>query len=51
MKKNIRKETFASLRIGLEGESFGAGASVTSWRVSTHAVVAQQPIHQTLVNV
>lgn len=43
--------TFACLRISFEGESFGARASVTSGCVSTHAVVAQQPIHQTLVNV
>lgn len=43
--------TFACLRIGFEGESFGARASVTSGRVSTHAVVTQQPIHRTLVNV
>lgn len=49
--KNNRRETFASLRVRFERESFGARASITSGRVSTHAIVAQQPIHQTLVNV
>lgn len=44
-------DVFASLRVGLEGESFGAGTGVASRCVSTHAVVTQQAVHQTLINV
>lgn len=43
--------TFTGLRVGLEDESFGAGAGVGARRVSAQAVVAEQPVHQALVDV
>lgn len=46
-----RAFTFTGLRVGLEDESFGAGAGVGARRVSAQAVVAEQPVHQALIDV
>lgn len=47
----VRVLTFAGLRVGFEDEAFGAGAGVGTWRVSAQAVVTQQTVDQTLVDV
>lgn len=43
--------TFAGLRFGLEDKSFRAGAGVGARSVSAQTVVAEQTVHQTLVDV
>lgn len=43
--------TFTGLRVRLEDESFGAGAGVGARRVPAQAVVAEQAVHQALVDV
>jgi hypothetical protein len=43
--------TFAGLRVWFEDEAFGTGAGVAAGGVSTQAVVTQQTVHETLVDV
>lgn len=47
----VKKITFAGLGVWLEDEALGTGARVAAWGVPTQAVVTQQAIHQTLVNI
>lgn len=44
-------DILACLRIRFEDEAFGTGAGVGAWGVSAQAIVTQQPVHQTLIDI
>lgn len=44
-------DILTSLRVRFEDKAFGTRAGVGAWSVSTQAVVAQQAVHQTLIDI
>lgn len=44
-------DILAGLRVRFEDKTFGAGAGVGAWSISAQAIVTQQSVHQTFINI
>lgn len=44
-------DILAGLRVGFEDKAFGTGAGVGAWSISAQAIVTQQSVYQTFINI